>query len=206
MNKVKLLAMVLSMVIFSSESLAKKKLYKWVDENGKVTYSDQVPPDQIKKGHQELNKDGVVLEEIEDALTDEQVAAIKQAKILANEKAKAAEEAEKVRQNIMKAYTNENEIIRLKDERVSALNRNIEQARQSLEFQKISLDQILARAADSERNGEEISSALKSRIVSIEEKIKYQKKFITVKTEEIEKVITKFEGDLKTYRNAKGIE
>ena len=207
MKKFNILVVVIALFLMSGHAIAKKKLYKWVDEDGNVTYSDQVPPDQITKEHEELNKDGVVLDKIENVLTAEEKVAEREKKRLAREAKELAIKQEQIRKNIIKAYTNEQEIIRLKDERLSALERNIELANQSLEFQKISQEQILARAADSERNGQQVSDALKSRIRTIEEKIKYQKEFIESKTQEIEKVKTKFESDLKTYRQAtKGLQ
>ena len=53
----------------TTDASAKKKLYKWVDDNGQVHYSDKVPPKQIKKEHQELSGHGVVLEKIGGAWT-----------------------------------------------------------------------------------------------------------------------------------------
>ena len=61
MNKF-LMLIVLLFVLAPSDSDAKKKLYKWVDENGNVSYSDQMPPKQIKKAHEEISDHGVVLE------------------------------------------------------------------------------------------------------------------------------------------------
>ena len=182
---------------------AKKKLYKWVDENGKVTYSDQVPPDQIKKDHQELNKEGVVLEKIKKIKTAEELQAEREEKrkIIAAEKLAAKLEVK--RKNIIKSYTNELEIIRLKEERLSALQRNIESAKQSLDFQKTSREQLLTMAAANERGGTEVSTALRSRIDTIEEKINYQIEFIKAKQKEINKVIAKFDNDLLVYREAK---
>ena len=109
----------------------------------------------------------------------------------------------KQRLNIIKAYTNENEIIRLKEERLSALNRNISSANQSLDFQKTSREQLLSMAADKERNGKTVSDALKSRITGVEQKIIYQQQFIEIKKKEINKVMAKFANDLKVYREAK---
>ncbi|MFK8010631.1 MAG: DUF4124 domain-containing protein [Marinicellaceae bacterium] len=194
--------LILSLILLSGSANAKKKLYKWVDEEGNVTYSDQVPPDQIKKEHQELNKDGVVLEKISSAKTEEEIAAEREKVRLQKEAEKLAKEKEQIRQNIILAYTNEQEIVRLKEERISALERNIELAHQSLKFQKTSREQIMKLAADSERDGVEISKALKSRIKTINEKIKYQLQFIETKTKEIETIKAKFEQDLITYRNA----
>ncbi len=186
-----------------SNAEAKKKLYKWVDENGKITFSDQVPPDQIKKEHQELNQDGVVLEKIKNIKTPEERQAERDAKHKKVEAEKLAAKLEVQRKNIIKSYTNENEIIRLKDERLSALERNIESAKQSLDFQKTSREQLLSMAAAKERSGKKVSKALRSRIDTIEEKINYQLEFIEVKKKEVSKVIAKFDNDLLVYREAK---
>jgi hypothetical protein len=198
----KFLILVLIMSSMATDVSAKKKLYRWVDENGQVHYSDQVPPKQIKKEHQELSDHGVVLEKIGNARTDEEIKAEKDEKkrqiIATNE----AEKEKKIRENIIKAYANENEITRLKEERISALERNIVLANQSLDFQKTSKEQLLSIAADNERNGIEVSNALKSRIKIIDEKILYQIEFIKIKQKEIEKVKEKFINDLKIYKEA----
>jgi hypothetical protein len=190
-------------VFVSTNSYAKKKLYKWVDENGNVSYSDQVPPKQIKKAHEELSDHGVVLEKHSRAQTDEEILALKKQRIAKIEAEKQAKKLEKQRLNIIKAYTNEKEIIRLKEERLSALNRNISSAHQSLDFQKTSREQLLSMAADKERNGKVVSKALKSRITGVEEKISYQLQFIEIKKKEVDKVKVKFANDLKVYREAK---
>ncbi len=195
------LVLVLSFLV--TDVVAKKKMYKWVDENGNVTYSDRVPPKLIKNKHEELSNQGVVLEKVGNAITEDEVKAQREAAKRKKKADKLAAEKEIVRLNIIKAYTNESEIIRLKEERLDALKRNIELANQSLVFQEASKEELLSRAADNERNGIEISTALKSRIKIIEDKIKYQKKFIVIKQNEIENVEKRFAKDLATYREAK---
>jgi hypothetical protein len=39
--------------------------YRWVDQNGKVQYSDVMPPSQAGKGHTELDKQGRVVKEVQ---------------------------------------------------------------------------------------------------------------------------------------------
>lgn len=202
MNKFLILIIVVLSLSFGNAE-AKKKLYKWVDENGKVTYSDQVPPEQIKKEHQEINQKGIVLEEIKNAKTAEEIQAEIEEKRQKIKAEKLAAKLEVQRKNIIKSYTNEQEIIRLKEERLFALERNIESAKQSLKFQKTSREQLLSMAAAKERGGKEVSVALKSRIVTIEEKINYQLEFIKAKNTEVSKVVAKFDNDLLVYREAK---
>jgi len=51
---------VLSVLLMMLTSPAIAKLYKWVDEDGNVFYSDQIPPDQSDKRHQLLDERGIV--------------------------------------------------------------------------------------------------------------------------------------------------
>ena len=48
------------------------QLYKWVDENGKVQYSDTVPPAAVDRARKELRSDGTVKQETQRAATAEE--------------------------------------------------------------------------------------------------------------------------------------
>jgi hypothetical protein len=44
-------------------TVAQQKVYRWVDENGEVHYTQSLPPDFKDKGHDVLDKDGLVRDE-----------------------------------------------------------------------------------------------------------------------------------------------
>lgn len=48
------------------------QLYKWVDENGKVQYSDTIPPSANDRARKELRSDGTLKQETERAATAEE--------------------------------------------------------------------------------------------------------------------------------------
>jgi Domain of unknown function (DUF4124) len=48
------------------------QLYKWVDENGKVQYSDTVPPGAVDRARKELRTDGTIKQEMQRAATAEE--------------------------------------------------------------------------------------------------------------------------------------
>lgn len=54
-------------------SLADAGLYRWVDENGKVHYSDSVPPSKSQRGHAELDELGNQVDKVEAAKSKEAV-------------------------------------------------------------------------------------------------------------------------------------
>src|SRR4051794_29696488 len=51
----------LALVIGTGEA----KLYKWVDENGIVHYTDKIPTDAVDKSNVELNKQAVPIRKME---------------------------------------------------------------------------------------------------------------------------------------------
>lgn len=56
-------AFLLGALLVPSSLWAQKKVYRWVDENGEVHYSESLPPDFEGESHDELGHDGVVREE-----------------------------------------------------------------------------------------------------------------------------------------------
>jgi len=200
MNKIYVLSVCfLLMMSFSTDA----KLYKWVDENGKVHYSDKVPPDQIKNAHETLSEHGVVKEKVERDLTPEEkiakAAEMKQQREEAALQAIEDERLAKERNTILMSYSSPDQITRLKQERISALERNIQTAKENLVIQEKNEKDLMSRAADKERSGEVVSDVFKSQISQVQDQIKYQKQFIVEKTAEIITTEEKYDNELTKY-------
>jgi chromosome segregation ATPase len=195
------LLLLLSLIIFQGNVWA--KLYKWVDEDGKVHYSDKVPPEYNDQARQELNKTGVIKDSVERALTPEEK------KQKAEELARQQREAERLealkkkqqaeRNKLLKSYSNADQITRLKRERIDALERNIELAEENLVIQKRNLNDLLKRAADKERSGGVVSDAFTAQIEKSREQIENQQLFIVDKNEEIKATEEKYNDELAKY-------
>jgi len=198
-NTIKITTLLMLALTFSGQA----KLYKWVDEDGKVHYSDKMPPDQIKNAHQELSEHGVVKEKVARALTDEErEVKAKELKIqqdLLEQKKQEAERIEKERNALIKSYSSAEQITRLKSERVSALKRNIQMAEENLVIQNRNLNDLLKRAADKERSGEVVSDTFLNQIEQTKMQIENQKEFIVDKTEEIKTTEVKYDSELEKY-------
>ncbi len=207
MKNIYLLSLLLGFTIgFSVEA----KLYKWVDENGKVHYSDKMPPDQIKNAHETLSEHGVVKEKVKRDLTPEekiaQASKIKRQQEEAAQQALEAERLEKERNTILMSYSSPDQITRLKNERISALERNIQTAKENLVIQQKNQKDMMSRAADKERSGEVVSDVFLSQIDQIKDQIKYQKQFIAEKTAEIVSTREKYDDELTKYLSYTGEE
>jgi Domain of unknown function (DUF4124) len=84
--------------------------YKWVDEKGRVQYTDRVPAEAVNRGMVELNKQGMTKKVTDPALTPEQ-RGVQDAKLEQQRQAERALAEKRHQENaLLSSYTSENEI------------------------------------------------------------------------------------------------
>ena len=134
-----------------------QKLYRWVDENGNVHYSDSLPPEAVDQARRELSKtSGTTTAQIDRALTAEERAA---AQAEAEREAVIAAEAELRRQydqRLLQSYPNESDLTRAFNDRLKMLDEAITSADVGIESQQYVLASLLNDAADRELAGERV--------------------------------------------------
>lgn len=187
---------------------ATARLYKWVDENGEVHYSDRLPPEKNKLAYKTFSKEGVVIKKTKRELTQEEklqkAEELRKAKEQEEQRRLKAEAEQRERTKLLKTYTDEQQIVRLRGERISSLKRNIETAKKTLKIQQKNHQDLMKRAADKERSGERVSKVFLKQIQQVKEQISFQKQFIKDKTAEISKTGKRYDDELEKYRRYTG--
>ncbi len=141
-------------LVMLSPPAAAQQLYKWVEEDGTIRYSDRLPPDQRKKRHQKLSTQGRILETTEAATPPEELkrrrAEQKRLEEEARKKAEqeAAIQAEKDHHDrvLLMTFSNENEIIEVEKERVAVITSVISLLRKNSAQEQQKLEQLEQRA------------------------------------------------------------
>jgi hypothetical protein len=133
------LAVVLSMAALSVGAAT----YRYVDEKGRVIYSDTMPPQQAGKGHKELDKSGRVVRDVERAAQSEEerrrIEAVRKAE---EDEKRRVLEAQRRDRALLSSYTSEAEIDLVRDRALE-----LEQLRiTSLETQMNYASEKLAKA------------------------------------------------------------
>ncbi len=99
-------------------NVSQAQLYKWTDENGKVQYSDTVPPAAVDRARKEIRPDGMVKKEVDRAQTPEErrIAAQK----AAAEAAERAVKEERLRKDkaLLATYSSVGDFDRVRDRAV----------------------------------------------------------------------------------------
>jgi hypothetical protein len=124
--KTRILASLLCLVTLSAGAAT----YRWVDKDGRVHYSDTMPPQQAGMGHKELDKQGRVVKDVERKRTAEEQRRADEARARAEaEKQKELDQARRDRA-LLTSYTSEEEIDLVRD--------------RALELEKLQIDSLQA--------------------------------------------------------------
>jgi chromosome segregation ATPase len=156
-----------------------KKLYRWTDKDGKVHYSDHVPPEAIENARTEISeKSGMAVKEVDRALTPEELAAAK-AKAAEEEAArKAKEEQDKADAVLLGSYGSVQELERSYQERYDLLDQSIASAEAGVKSQEKSLAELLAHAASLERQGKPVPPNIASSIDVAKKQVAQQREYL----------------------------
>ncbi len=198
------LALLTAALLCSAPQVGAAALYKWVDEDGTVRYSDQMPADQVRRKHQQLNRQGVVVTTTEAAKSEEELAAEAEARRLEEER--RVEEAELKRiqdqkdQVLLLTFSSVEEIRLARDDRIEVIDSVIRLINKSIESTQEKLEKLEAQAeADYVSQGQEVPGGLAQKIEHFTRKIESRNAQLEVKLNEREKIYSQAEQDINRY-------
>jgi hypothetical protein len=176
------------------------KLYKWVDEKGQVHYGDSIPPEYAEQGRSELNKQGMTVKKTDAAKTPEQLAEEERKRQLQAEEQKRAGEQAAYDRALMRIYSSEDDILRSRDQKLTALDTTISITRGNLNTVAKQLDELNKRAAGLQGAGKPLLEKLQKDIGALEAQRQQYQDFIRAKQAEQDTIREKAEAELKRYR------
>ncbi|WP_374352040.1 DUF4124 domain-containing protein [Chitinimonas sp.] len=134
---------------------ASAAIYKWVDENGKVQYSDKPPPTPAKQGLTEMNSQGMRVKQVEGLLTPEQRAAKEAELAKQKEEQRALEESRRKDRALVESFSNTAEIDRIRDQ-------SLEQLQASIAAEEVRYEALMNRITENTKQIERIAKAKKN--------------------------------------------
>ena len=176
------------------------KLYKWVDEKGNVHYSDRVPPEAAKLAREEKNQDGVTVKEVARAKTEEELAAEAAQRVKDEEARKIAEAQAQADRALMLSYTTEDDLLRAREQELGVIEANMATAKLTIASQEKNLSDLLAHAADFERNKKPVPQAVTDSIAHVRAQIEAQQKTLKEREGSKETVHNEYESKLLRWR------
>ena len=154
--------LILGMALCSSSVLA-GPLYRWVDENGKVHYGDNIPSQYVQKGYKVVSEQGIT------------VYTIKPASEIQIPKEENAKEEDKplspYERGLLATYINEAEVEAAKAKKLADIDTIIQLTHENIVLLETQFRQLTKNAGDYERRGNEVPIHLRQDIDTTQNKI-----------------------------------
>jgi hypothetical protein len=175
--------------------------YKWIDEKGRVQYTDRLPPEAVNRGMVELDKQGITKKVTDPPPTPEQRKA--QEEKLEQQRLAERAAAEQRRQDnaLLSSYISENDIEVAKRRNLALVGSNI----LSIE---VRINALTKRAAALEREKlfyetKPVPEKLTRELANIAAEIPRQHALIAEKSEEMLAINNRYDGQKLHFRELK---
>ncbi|MBN2885511.1 MAG: DUF4124 domain-containing protein, partial [Chromatiaceae bacterium] len=193
------------LAVLHAPALQAQRLYRWVDAEGAVHYSDTLPASAVDQGHTELNPEGLRVELVPPPPTPEERAA---AQALARQEAEEARALERQRardRELLASFQVAEDVLLARDGRIAAV-----EARAQILRDQIRLDQDALREAHAEAPAEsgdaEATRAQQARLIEIERRILARYAAMIELEGKKDAVFAEFASILARFRALKGLE
>ncbi len=187
-------------------------MYRYQDEQGKQVISSTLPADASANGYEIISPRGNVIERVAPELTQEQIQAIEQDQKEAVQAEQRAQELEKAQQAerkkdtmLLKMFSHEQDIIRSKNEKVSAI-----EVQQSIMNENLKrLHEQLIKAEDRVKTlmsmDKVVPMQLKDTIAETKVQIHEHEDFVNRKEKEKNQIESQYKQMLDRFRKVKGL-
>jgi len=172
-----LLILFIFITSFSNASIA-GNLYKWVDKNGNISFSDKVPPEDSRREREVLNKEGRVIDVMDAAKTPKQVKQLKEIKKLQKAQRELLKTQLEIDAALLKTFQNEDDIDKLANSKFEIINSNISIALRQSDVSKKQIILHQKTAANLERQGRQIPRKIINKLRSAQAQLSKSKQDI----------------------------
>ena len=200
-SKLTLVALAVLLAGMTAQAQEKKKLYRWVDKQGKVHYDDALPPEAVDQARQEFSANtGTATGSVDRALTPEERAQQEAAAKAAAAAQASAEEQARNEQAMLSSYETEADLRRAYNERLVLLKQTLESTDVGLQSLHASLTAVLGQAAQTELEHRKIDAKLSGQIREMHAEVLSQQIFQANRKAELMSLDAEFQRMLTRYR------
>lgn len=175
-------------------------VYKWTDEKGVVHYADSVPPEYVNRATVQINQQGLAIKKNEAALTPEQRKAIEDEEAKKKQAAKDATEQKRRDEALLNSYTDEKEIDIVRRRNISVVDGVITSTQRRIDELRVRRKELDTEGVTLQRQGKVLDPVKLRELKSIDGQLPDLEKLIAQKTREVSTLRTKYDDDLRRYR------
>lgn len=204
-NRSSLLLLALLILLCDAASAAasggsRRVMYRYVDGNGVTVIKDYLPPEVVPKGYTILTENMQVVEVVPPVKTREQIKEEKALRLKMEAEERARREAAKRDAELLRQFTQVDDIMRARDTQLSAIDVQISIRSGQSALMVSQLEEIQKHAADYERRGQPVPAELLRNIQEMQHQLAENRAFVDSQNKEKERVAEKFKNDIIRFK------
>jgi uncharacterized coiled-coil protein SlyX len=188
-----------ALCLATATSVMAERLYKWVDADGNVQYSSQVPPEAAQQERKEINAQGRVVKVYSAPKTAEEKAEAKHLAELEEKKRKRARKRAIHDRSLLASYANKEDMLNAQEGKISLVESLVQLTYSRIKSMQERLAMLTEDAAGYERSGKELPASLQHQIQNLRDQIVHNTQFAKEKEAEIVVIKQQFEHDIARY-------
>src|SRR3569623_873278 len=122
--------------------------YRWMEDQGRVHYSDRMPPESADRAYTVINPHGITVKSIDKTKTPEQLAEEREIQRQREEDQRQERERRLQDRNLMDTYSTVDDLIDTRDRHIATLEGLIDVSQHKLSNLNTELDKITKMAAN----------------------------------------------------------
>lgn len=175
----------------------------WTNSEGVRECGNAVPPEYAQQGHEKLNKRGMTVQEKGAAKTLEELEAEREAEKAALREAAERKKREAADRVLLDTFASEDDLVLTRDGQIAHLESQIRLTQSHIDKLQNNLNQMIDRAGEVERRGEQPSDEMIANIASVRDQIAENETFIETKRREQNEIRERFAADIERFRELK---
>jgi hypothetical protein len=178
----------------------------WTNHEGVRECGNVVPPEFAQQGHETLSKQGLTTNTAGAAKTREDLLAERAAADAARKAEMKERQREQADRVLLDTFVSVDDMELTRDGQVAHLDSQIRLVQSHLEKLQANLDQMIERAAETERRGEMPSAEMIKNIDNVRAQTRENEEFIANKKREQEEIQVRFDADIRRFRILMGLQ
>lgn len=163
-----------------------RKLYRWVDKDGKVQFSDTLPAEAVDQARTEINPDsGMATAQVDRALTAEERIAKEKAGAEQARAEKDAEQARMTEEAMIASFQTEEDLKRSFQVRLELMQQTLDAIEAGIGSQRASLTGLLSQASEAELAGKPVAAKQVATIRELHSEMVKQQQMLVLKQGEL---------------------
>ncbi len=195
----------LALLLFVLSATAQARLYKWVDEEGNVHYTDKIPPAQVERGHDTLSDKGIRVDSVAPAMTAEEIQREKELERRRKQQERLIAAQRAADRSLLSNYRNADDLLLARDGQLASVDVMTQATKGNIRRQQEWLRRLRSEAANLERAGKELTPDLQDRITRTEHEINSSYASIVSREQQKQKIRDDFDRDLRRFIKLKGL-